>query len=391
MTPSGVQKPLTLILVGGGHSHAIALREWALKPLAGVQVILITEEPTTPYSGMLPGYVAGHYRFDDCHIDLGPLAQAAQAQFYVDRVIGLDLESQQVRCVHHPPFSFDWLSIDIGSTPKLPKLPGVLDYGVAVKPWRGFLQQWQQLVTQVSQRPTQPIEVGVIGGGAGGVELALTIQYQLQQVLRRAGQPCDHLRMHLVHQGPEVMPEHPSGLRHRFYQLLCQRGVKVHLQQRVTQVQPGLLLCASGLHLACDRSFWVTGAAAAPWPHQAGLATDLQGFIQVRATLQSLSHPQVFATGDIAAMVESPRPKAGVFAVRQGKPLAENLRRAVQGQPLQRYQPQSRFLSLISTGDRQAMLSWGTFAWPWESTWLWRWKDTIDRQFMNQFRRESLL
>ncbi|WP_299489493.1 selenide, water dikinase SelD [Acaryochloris sp. IP29b_bin.137] len=380
-----------LVLIGGGHSHAIALRNFAMQPLPNVRITLISEQSNTPYSGMLPGHVAGHYTYEDCHIDLRRLATAAQAQLYVDRATGLDLDRNQVRCAGHPPVRFDVLSIDIGSTPELPEIPGVLDYSVPVKPWRFFLQQWQQVIERVTQHPEQPIRIGVVGGGAGGVELVLTIQHKLQQILQMAGQPLSNLTLHLFHRGARVMTGHNARIRDRFQQILTEKEINLHLKETVLQVQKGNILCESGLQVECDTIFWVTRASAPLWPHQSGLATDKRGFIQVGPTLQSLSHSHIFAAGDIAAMVASPRPKAGVFAVRQGKPLAENLRRFLQGESLQTYHPQSKFLSLISTGDRKAIMSWGGLPLGNESAWLWRWKDAIDRKFMDQFRKLPMM
>lgn len=380
-----------LVLIGGGHSHAIALRNFAMDPLPGVRITLISEQSNTPYSGMLPGYVAGHYTYEDCHIDLRLLAKAAQAQLYVDRAIGLDLNHNRALCESHPPVRFDVLSIDIGSTPELPEVPGVLDYSIPVKPWRFFLQEWQRVTEQVTQHPGQPINIGVVGGGAGGVELVLTIQYRLHRILRTAGQPLSNLTLHLFHRGAQVMTGHHARIRDRFQHILTAKGINLHLKETVLQVYKGKILCESGLQMQCDPIFWVTRASAPNWPGQSGLATDDRGFIQVRPTLQSASHPHIFAAGDIAAMVASPRPKAGVFAVRQGKPLAENLRRFLRGESLQTYQPQSKFLSLISTGDRKAIMSWGALPLGNESAWLWRWKDTIDRKFMDQFRELPIM
>ena len=382
------QQPIEkeLVLIGGGHSHAIALRNFAMHPLPGVRLTLISEQSNTPYSGMLPGHVAGHYTYEECHIDLRLLATAAQVQLYVDQAMGLDLDRNWVLCAGHPPVRFDVLSIDIGSTPELPEVPGVLDYSVPIKPWRFFLQQWQQVIERVTRYPEHPIRIGVVGGGAGGVELVLTIQHQLQRILTTADQPLSNLTLHLFHRGARVMTGHHARIRDRFQRILTEKEIRLHLKETVFQVQEGSVLCESGLQVACDIIFWVTRASAPTWPRQSGLATDARGFIQVRPTLQSMSHPHIFAAGDIAAMVRSPRPKAGVFAVRQGKPLAENLRRVLQGEPLQIYKPQSKFLSLISTGDRKAIMSWGALSLGNESAWLWRWKDAIDRKFMDQFR-----
>lgn len=397
-----------LVLVGGGHTHAIMLKMFAMKPLPGVRLTLITEASQTPYSGMLPGHVAGLYTHDECHIELRPLAEFAQAQLLLDQVTGLDLKSNKVFCSDRPPIAFDLLSINIGSTPATLSVPGALEHTIPVKPVSRFLAIWNQVVEQLAQTP-QPLCLGIVGGGAGGVELALAMQHHLHQILR-AEQPTTNLEIHLFHRDAELMPTYSRWVRGRFHKLLTHRGIKLHLQETVSEIQrlsrdkPAKVhsypfegsetplhrvQCESGLTVDCDSIFWVTQASAPDWLRESGLATDLNGFVQVQDTLQSVSHPQVFAAGDIAAVLNHPRPKAGVFAVRQGKPLFQNLRRALLGQSLKPFTPQKQFLSLISTGDPSVIATRGPFAW--ESPLLWHWKDQIDRKFMARFKDLSAM
>lgn len=251
------QQPLEkeLVLIGGGHSHAIALRNFAMNPLPGVRIILISEQSNTPYSGMLPGHVAGHYTYEECHIDLRHLATAAQAQLYVDRAIDLDLAQNRVICAGHPPVRFDILSIDIGSTPELPDVPGILDYSVPVKPWRFFLQQWQQVIECVTRHPDQPISIGVVGGGAGGVELVLTIQHKLQRILQSAGQPLSTLTLHLFHRGAQVMTGHNARIRQRFQQILSQQGINLHLKERYRRCKKAKSSVSLGFRLSAISFF----------------------------------------------------------------------------------------------------------------------------------------
>ena len=197
-----------LVLVGGGHTHAIALRMLGMKPLPGVRLTLITDSSHTPYSGMLPGHVAGYYDFDECHIDLRRLAQFAQAQLYIDRAVGLDLANKKVLCANHPPVAFDVLSLDIGSTPASIDVPGATEFSIPAKPVPEFLSQWQQLVQDVINNPEKPRCLAIVGGGAGGVELALTMQRRLHQILKVQ----DGLEIHLFHRGTELMTGHsPLG------------------------------------------------------------------------------------------------------------------------------------------------------------------------------------
>ncbi|GAB4193783.1 MAG: hypothetical protein Fur006_39100 [Coleofasciculaceae cyanobacterium] len=370
-----------LVLVGGGHTHAIALQMYAMNPLPGLRITLITDTSHTPYSGMLPGHVAGYYDFDECHIDLRRLARASSAQLYIDRAIGLDLQTNKVLCAHHPPVAFDVLSIDIGSTPAQVNVPGAAEYAIPAKPVPLFLKNWNQIVAEFAQNPQQLLHLGIVGGGAGGVELALTMQRHLHQI--QLNNQTSNVKIHLFHRGAQLMPNHNRWVRQHLHNLLMKRGIQVHLDETVGEVLPDKICCESGLTVECDRTFWVTNASAPSWINESGLKTDSEGFILVSDTLQSLSHPHIFAAGDIATMVNHPRPKAGVFAVRQGKPLLENLRRIVLGKPLQPYKPQQLFLGLIGTGDGEAIASWGPLCW--QSPLLWYWKDYIDRKFMKRF------
>ncbi len=367
-----------LVLIGGGHSHAIALKKFGMNPIGGVKLTLITDVMHTPYSGMLPGYVAGLYSFEDCHIDLRPLAQFAQARLIHDRAIGLDLQQNRVLLENRPPIAFDLLSIDIGSTPAVSDIPGAKAHAIPVKPISQFLCYWDQLVADISENPQQ--RLAIVGGGAGGVELAFSIQARL------------NLEIHLIHRGDRLLPERSQWVSQYVEQLLHDRGVQIYLDESVEAIEAGnekadhekLVCCTSGLQIPCDRIFWVTQAAAATWLKQSGLATDEKGFVQVDDRLRSISHPHVFAAGDVATMLNHPRPKSGVFAVRQGKPLFANLSRVLQGKPPKPFLPQKQSLILLGTGDRKAIADRGKLHWG-ASSLLWQWKDWIDRQFMSQF------
>ncbi|MBC6452139.1 MAG: FAD-dependent oxidoreductase [Hormoscilla sp. SP5CHS1] len=373
--------PKNLVLIGGGHSHAIALRLFGLNPLPGVNLTLITDCSHTPYSGMLPGHVAGFYNFDECHIDLPHLCQFAQAQIYIDRAIGLDLENHRVLCADRPAVTFDLLSIDIGSTPAKISVPGAADtrYAIPAKPVPQFLQAWNQLLSEVTTEGTKPIIIAIVGGGAGGVELALTMQQRLRKVIGR-----ENVKIHLFHRSRELMNSHNLWVRQRLEKILLQRGIQLHLQENVCEVKSGGVRCESGLTVECDRIFWVTQASAPSWLGESGLTTDSKGFLLVEDTLQSVSHRQVFAAGDIATMKNYQRPKAGVFAVRQGKQLFENLQQMLLGKSLKPYRPQQDILGLIGTGDGRAIASRGNWGCG-PSKLLWVWKDYIDRKFMRLF------
>jgi selenide,water dikinase len=367
-----------LVLIGGGHSHVSVLRKFGMKPLPGVRLTVICRDVHTPYSGMLPGLIAGHYGFDDAHIDLGPLSQFANARFYRDDVIGLDLEGKRVLCANRPPVPYDLLSINIGSAPVTQAIAGARENVVPVKPIANFFAHWERLRDRVVERG-DAVRIGVVGG----VELLLAVQHRLTGLLSARGRNTDHLSFHLITDMDDILHTHNRRVGAIFRRVLRQRGVQVHTGHNVVQVERGLLICENQASIALDEILWVTSAGAAAWLGESGLDVDDEGFVTVDDTLQSTSHPGVFAAGDIAAMVNHPRPKSGVFAVRQGPPLARNLRRHAKGQRLRAFTPQRKFLGLISTGDKYAVASRAD--WAREGRLLWRWKDWIDRRFMRKY------
>ena len=370
-----------IVLVGGGHAHVSVLRMFGMKPMPGVRLTLITRDIHTPYSGMLPGYVAGHYDCDDAHIDLGPLARFAGARLYHGEVDGIDLGERLVHVPGRPPVPYDLLSINTGSRPRTIDVPGALEHALPVKPIDQWLRDWQTLQVRLL-KSRGDFRILVVGGGAGGVELALSTQHRLSRLLRERGDEVSRLHYALLTDGPDILPTHNTGVRRRFERVLRERGIAVHRNSRVIAVEANGVHIEDGAFHPADAVLWVTYAAAPAWPGQSGLAVDKDGFIAVDRALRSVSHPEVFAAGDVAAMPD-PRPKSGVFAVRQGPVLSENLRRAVAGRPLKSYRPQKNFLGLISTGDAYAVASRGN--WSWEGKLLWTWKDWIDRRFMRRF------
>src|SRR3972149_5288635 len=186
-----------IVLVGGGHSHVGVLRRFGMHPLPGVRLAVICRDTHTPYSGMLPGYIAGHYSYDEVHIDLSRLARFAGARFFRDEALGLDRGAGKVLCRNRPPVAYDVLSINIGSTPQMNDVAGAAEYAVPVKPINGFNGRWRQLLERV-RRHAGVTRIAVVGGGAGGVELTLAMQYRLRNELRASGRTPDEISFHLL-------------------------------------------------------------------------------------------------------------------------------------------------------------------------------------------------
>ncbi|MGD8324887.1 MAG: selenide, water dikinase SelD, partial [Gammaproteobacteria bacterium] len=358
-----------LVLIGGGHSHIAVMKAMRMRPLAGVRTTLISRGYDTPYSGMLPGVVAGYYTRDEAHIDLVRLCRYCGVRFVAAEVSGLDVVEQRIALLGRPPLKYDVLSLNTGSTPVQPRSEfAASDSVIFTKPIDGFLRKWQRLHQRLRQNAST-MRIVVVGGGVAGVELALAIRYRLHS------DRIADVSIELHTAGQSILETHAPGVRTRLMRRLTEANIDVRLNTRVTEVP------------SADAVIWATQAAPAPWLAASGLAVDAEGFASINEHLQSTSHDNVFAVGDVASSALHPRPKAGVFAVRQGRPLAKNLRARLLGRPMRRFVPQRRFLSLIGTGERRAVASKG--GWSAEGRWVWRWKDWIDRRFMRRFSVED--
>ena len=360
--------PLTqdLVLIGGGHSHALVLKRWGMQALPGVRVTLINPGPTAPYSGMLPGFVAGHYGRDDLDIDLYDLCRFAGARMIDGAATAIDRGAKTVTVPGRPPVAYDVASIDIGVTSAMPDLPGFAEYGIPAKPLGTFASRWDAF------RASMGAHVAVIGGGVAGAELAMAMAHALR------GKQAS---IHLIDQGRVLSALGPKA-RARGLAVLAGLGVTLVEGANVERVTADAVILADGRQV---RSDFTTGAAGAQ-PHGwlAGSGLDLRdGFIAVNANLRT-SDNAIFAVGDCAHMTMTPRPKAGVFAVRQAPVLFDNLRAVLSGGALRPYKPQRDYLKLISLGGKQALAErWGG---AWSGGLLWRLKDRIDRDFMWKFK-----
>ena len=371
-----------VVLVGAGHAHVGVLRRFGMAPMPGVRFTLITRQVDTPYSGMLPGMIAGLYKADDVHIDTGPLARFAGARLYNSEVIGLDLDGKRVICNNRPPVPYDVLSLNIGSTPSALDVAGVSEHAIPVKPIDSFLARFDAAHARILATGGRA-RIGVVGAGAGGVELILAIHHRLTRDLKVAGHDPARASFALLTSSAEILPSLPKKVRHRFTAILAERGIVVHTSSRVSSLSAGGAVTANGATIPLDEIFWTTRAAAAPWLADTGLMLDANGFVRVDQSLQSTSHPAVFAAGDVAAIDGHNVPRSGVYAVRSGKTLATNIRRFITGGNLIRPRPQRDALYLISTGGPHAVGTRNGISF--EGDWAWKLKDWIDRRFMEKF------
>ncbi len=355
-----------LVLLGAGHAHVEVLRHFAMRPEPGVRLTLIGREPETPYTGMLPGLIRGDYSFEQAHIDLAPLAAAARARLILAEATAIDLAERQVAVTGRPTIPFDLLSIDIGGEPAMPP-----DGGQPVKPIGQFLARLSALEEQLAAGA----RIAVVGGGAGGTELALALARRYR----------NRVHIVLVCDSPEPLAGAPAYARSIARSTVVDAGVELACGVRAGAWANGRLPLSDGSFLDVAAALWATGVVGPALLAASGLACDATGCVRVASTLQSVSHAFVFAAGDCATVDGNTRPKAGVWAVRAGAPLAANLRRAAAGRKLRRWRPQPDALAIVGLGDGRA-LAWrngvAVAGRP-----IWRWKDWIDRRWMRMYQR----
>ncbi len=377
----GIKK---LLLLGAGHAHVHVLASLAQHRPADLDVTVLTPFGYQTYSGMTPGFVAGHYTEADCRIALEPLVRAAGARWVQGRCNGIDPVGNTVSVsaaggAQGLPASlgFDVLSIDTGAVIDRGRLeadmPGAANHALAVRPIEAFAQLWPHVMELAQQKP---VSLAVVGAGAAGIELV----FAAEQAIRQHGKPG--ARFTLVTGGPEVAENYSPAVQRKVLRQLKRRGITV-LREACVGIGPGEVALGNGARLACDAPLLAIGTHAPAWLQGSGLALSDSGHVLVNAFQQSTSHPHVFAAGDVSSRADVPHARSGVYAVRAGPPLAHNLLAFHQRKPLKPHQPPRHTLNLLSCGTGHAIASYGALSV--EGVWAWRWKDRIDRSFIQRY------
>ncbi|MGH8766231.1 MAG: FAD-dependent oxidoreductase [Burkholderiales bacterium] len=338
-----------VVLAGGGHVHAQVLLSFRNFVSKHLDVVLVNEVPKHTYSGMVPGVIAGHYAIEEAQIDLGRLALEAGGAFIQGRVERIDPGEKRLFLVGGETVDYDVLSLNIGSAPESAGTDAI-----PVKPFEALFSQWRKILARGQLAP----RVAVVGAGAAGVELAMAMKFALG---RRSGGSVELFSDRF---------DLPPAFAVRIQAALARLAIPLRIGVTAGK--------------ECDATFLATGPSAAPMLQASGLQTDARGFVLVDASLRSVSHPDVFAAGDAASLAGMRVPKSGVYAVRQGPVLADNLKRAVRGMAMRDYRPQAKSLALLSCGGRYAIAARGD--WSAEGAWAWRLKDWIDRRWIARFR-----
>jgi selenide,water dikinase len=342
-------------------------------------VQVVVDRPIAVYSGMVPGYVAGQYQATELEIDVPRLCSWAGVDCTVGKVIRIDATARKIELADGNRLPYDLASVNIGSTVAGLDLPGIRQFAIPTRPISELIRRTDEILAKARDRVEEsPFQVVVVGGGAGGVELAFTFQQRLENA------DCGAIETHLINSGPRILEGYPASLARRATRQAERRGIKIHCGRRVQSAGADRVTFDDGNSWPCDALLWVTGAVSHPLFRDSGLPTDERGFVEARSTLQVVGHDTLFGVGDCATLLDAPdTPKAGVYAVRQGPVLTHNLRAFLAGDALESYRPQSDFLTLLNLGDGTALGAKKGLSF--QGRWVMRLKDWIDRRFMQRF------
>lgn len=358
-----------MVLLGAGHSHVLALAKIAKAAKQfGVRVILISGDNQTPYSGYLPGVIAGLMPRQELMLDVVALASHHKVEYEAQNAVDIDLCLRQVVLESGAKISYDCLSINTGGNCQEVVAEGGGDV-MPVKPVLPFLkwlERWND---------TKRTTCAVVGAGVAGVEVALAVDARLRKRGRYGG-------VYLIGNNSQLIPKMPS-LAASVQRLLEKRGISLILGARATAAIPGYIQLSDGTEHHADHVIVSTGVS--PWQglRKSGLEVDGNGNVLVNTRLQSVSHPDVLACGDCSSMAGVNIPKAGVYAVRQAPVLADNVIAKMSGKRLRSWQSTSEALAIISTGERSAIAHRAGKTM--QGRLIWWWKCYLDRRFMQKF------
>ena len=374
----------TIVLLGAGHTNAHVLRMWKMKPIENAQLVCVSNYPIATYSGMMPGVLAGQYDIPDMEIDLVRFCASAGVRLVLGNVTGIDRDQRELQFSDRPPLAYDFLSVGIGSRPTTNGVDVKDDSKlVAIKPMQTFLKRLKTHLQTITKPQTKP-RIAIVGGGIGSIEIAFCLDRRIKDTPEslglKAGQQAE---ITLVTGSQRVGAGLVESTQNRVKTVFDSHGIQQQTGSRVKSIDGQKLQLADGSSHDFDLIIWATSAVAPELLSTFDLDVDDRGFLKTRPTLQTVADDNIFVVGDSGTMVDFDLPKAGVFAVRQGPVLWDNLQRSVWQRKLVSYQPQQSFLKLINTADGKTIAERGQRSF--YGRWCWRLKNRIDQKFMRMY------
>lgn len=378
----------SVVLLGVGHTNAHVLRMWKMKPISNAELVCVSNFPFATYSGMMPGVLSGQYDVGAMEFDLVRYCASAGARLIVDEVVGIDHERNHLIFANRPSLPFSLMSIGIGSRPSFSNVElNSKTPLVAVKPMQTFLARLESRIKALSEK--QNLRIAVVGGGIGSIEIAFCLNRRIKKQPESIGL-ANHqtAELTLLTGASRIGTGLLESTCNRVETLLERDGIRARASARVVGIDDAGLQLKDGTRCDADVVIWATSAVGPELLSKLDLPLDQRGFLRTRSTLQCVDHDQIFAVGDTGTIENEDLVKAGVFAVRQGPILWDNIRRSLAGRALTNYVPQKGFLKLINTADEKSIAEYGGRSF--YGGWCWKLKDRIDQKFMKMYRDYSM-
>ncbi len=381
-----------LVLLGGGHANIQVLKMLAMNPIGGVRITLISDQTHSPYSGMIPGYLAGYYSYEECHFDLRRICEELGQRFIKANIIGIDTQRKKVRLENRAEIGYDCASINVGIEPA--RIENALDEAalklIPLKPISRFIAHWDRLIDDLNNyKGSDSLQFAVVGAGASGVEISIILKMLIDKNKWNA-------EVSLIQRHEFLVSAKDLSAQRKLLKTLEELGIKVFKSTEALKEQENGLVLKDDQGIIQTKDFYrvltATQASAPQWFKHSGLPVNPDGFVKVAGTLRVENESELFAAGDCIHFSPSPLKKAGVYAVRQGMVLEHNIRAFFTGKSaLKNFHPKKNVLSLITIGERKALVhqdSASMLRWMWPSL-LWTVKDGIDRRFMKRFQART--
>jgi NADH dehydrogenase FAD-containing subunit len=362
-----------LVLAGGGHAHLGTLSNLKRFVAKGCRVTVIQPSEHHYYSGMGPGMLGKTYTPADIRFATRRVVEKMGGTFVLGRVVRIDAAAGCVHLESGEAVPYDVISCNVGSQVPQDLISGELDDVYPVKPIERLLEAQRRILEIASRR--QPA-VGIVGGGPSAVEIA-------GNLWRLTRGPGLHPALTRIFAKTALLPDHPAGVRAKALGSLRKRGIGLVENCDVREIRTGRMTDASGKSHAADIVFVAVGVKPNPLFRDSAIPTGPDGGLRVNRYLQSTAYPNMFGGGDCIYFQEAPLDKVGVYAVRQNAVICRNLTAALEGKPLQAFDPEGGYLLIFNLGDgtgifyKRPILFGGRLAF--------RIKDYIDRRFMRRF------
>lgn len=369
-----------VVLLGIGHTNAHVLGQWIMNAPKDTELVCVSDQPVATYSGMLPAVLAGQRPASAMTIDLVKLCAAASARLIIDQVTGIDAEKQTLRFADRPELHYDLLSIGIGSsTATIPADPPASpNSAISIKPMQSFLKRLTDRLHRLADEdPQRELQVVIIGGGVASIEVCLCLPAYIESVI-----PNPYC-INLVTSNQRPANELNGRAAGILEDELRRRGVQTVTESRVASISDRAIIFTDKTTLKTDLAITSTGAAAPSLLKSLPFEKDEGGFLLVDDQLRAKGSTCVFAVGDCSSHQKKAFPKSGVYAVRQGPILWNNILQTLHKQPLTPFKPQTQFLKLINLGDGRALAHRGNLTA--SGQWVLNWKHRIDDRFISMY------